>query len=1388
VPAVSAEVQEVIDRIAALPAPVAWADFDAVEAAGLACMALPDAAAVANLSVLHAAVMQLYALYAAAIDTLPAYQNMAVDTTLTDMRAQIEASVYIKSLAPDSFFAGSDRLAGALSQFAALAADAQAYIKGVYYETLTQALAAAKKGDVVVINKHFDTITPYAMGIVGGSFTVDLNGKTITAALPATDGLDALFAVTAGSVLFANGTVVMTDGDAILCARGGTATVVSGQYTAETGFAVAALGDGTATVTGGAFSSLDARGVALCLGGTLAIRGGTLTALNAEGACVYAGDKTTQRSNTVTISGGTFNASKYGVFLLKGTSATINGGTINIEGPGQAICGNGTAYGDIDVTINKVTVNVVSGDKTGCGVYSPNFDTLTINGGTFNVDGNCVELKAGSTVINGGTFNARGTNAAPNYASSTGPSGSGNSVDVIGNVAYTAGGTVSLRINGGTFTSDNGSALRIANVTAGAKNLSASISGGTYNAALSVLSNLEAATVLTVTKAKANNAFNTAQFTLGATSYVSGDGKTIYASFSDMLRTLGITMPLAITGEDRINAGTTETIDFAFADALTAFATANGLTIDVDISNADGAPAFTLSEQTATSVKVTAPDATQHVTATLVFTIVGLKAPETKTVEMPILLIPAITDATEISAINLLAATATTDLNHTDRAMAVPVRYIVNGVDLASLGGTRFAITGVQVKNPKTGAVLPELTASFEDDAVVLDVAASVAKAVKLSAVVVFAYSFDGGPDAFVTSRVITVNITKKAASFTVRQLAKINVYRNDAYGVPGKYTYYGVPLSVSANVASIEAQGDNPEFIIARGSDKIFYLYAETASPLTTGDKRTPLFTVFFNNGYAPVTNYKLAVSLTSTTPSLKLSTTTVTALRDIGKTATVGLVSSSKSISFSSQNVDTEHITTDKPDVFDIRFADNVLTLTNLVPLTGNAYSVKVLVPFTDSAMQRALALTVSCKAPLSVKPASTSATINLLAVAPRVAVPLKVLPATEEAVLESVNGIAAVEDGSVTIGQLTFSVADNRLYVQAAEAAIPTKSTAYTLRFAGCATASKLSVTVVRKSNTASLSPSSVKLNKTVADQVSVKFKMSDGRVVEAADIALAGVGFVLDSVASYTVEAGVIRLAIRDTAQKGTYKIQTVDRDAGHLSVPKMPVLTLTVVDTAVKQTVKISGSLDSLNVYKSITATVTLSGTTAVSLKPVLSTLTDDDFTLVGVSDTAALPVQIVAGSYNAAKGSFLIAWQDVDAIVDNGGNPIRFYVRCNLAPLDAVLTSALMTVKPAQGAFKISADTVALYKNAPYMSAPINLRLANGYTSDMIASVSMPVSAASAHYSIRRSVDGTYLLSYKGAVNPWLTKSKTESIKLNVLLKGASKAISCTVSVSNIVP
>ena len=164
--------------------------------------------------------------------------------------------------------------------------------------------------------------------------------------------------------------------------------------------AIVANGVGSeVTIVGGSISSNANCTVQAQNGGKVIIDGTDIVSTNNN--CVGSRGA----GSEVVINSGSVTGQEYGVIVIDGGDATINGGTI--KGLDNfAVGGNGTpGRGDCDVTING---GVLEGHITSAGyiataIYWPNTGTLTINGGTIVSDGAGIVMRGGTVNLNSGT-------------------------------------------------------------------------------------------------------------------------------------------------------------------------------------------------------------------------------------------------------------------------------------------------------------------------------------------------------------------------------------------------------------------------------------------------------------------------------------------------------------------------------------------------------------------------------------------------------------------------------------------------------------------------------------------------------------------------------------------------------------------------------------------------------------------------------------------------------------------------------------------------------------------------------------------------------------------------------------------------------------------------
>jgi len=247
-----------------------------------------------------------------------------------------------------------------------------------------------------------------------GSVTIDLNGKTLTAA--ANDG---------GHGVTVLGDLTITDTSD---ARNGS---LSGEATGEGGYGVNVRG--SITVEGGSLSgtATGTNGYGVEAGGSITVEGGSLrgTSTGELGIGVFADD-------SITASGGSLSGTGTIRGVLTNDSITVTGGTLS----GTATGGGG--YGVEARGSVTVTGGSFSGEAPGAngfGVYSTG--SVTVDGGTLSGTGALRGVLAGDSItVSGGTLSGTATGGG-----GTGVWASG-SVTVEGDGKITAKGVTAVQI------------------------------------------------------------------------------------------------------------------------------------------------------------------------------------------------------------------------------------------------------------------------------------------------------------------------------------------------------------------------------------------------------------------------------------------------------------------------------------------------------------------------------------------------------------------------------------------------------------------------------------------------------------------------------------------------------------------------------------------------------------------------------------------------------------------------------------------------------------------------------------------------------------------------------------------------------------------------------
>lgn len=168
--------------------------------------------------------------------------------------------------------------------------------------------------------------------------------------------------------------------------------------------------------------------------------------------------------------------------VLTVKSGAVYGEEYGISGNGTKESGNmrnNTAVTIEGGTIKATTTAAVSGNIDSIGIYNPQDGTLTINGGT--IEGNIgVYVKSGHAVTSvSGTAQIKGTGVVNEYAANGNGGAKTGDAFVVENADY-PGGTPTVSIASGTFTSTNGKAVA-SYAKEGKTALTGFITGGTFS-------------------------------------------------------------------------------------------------------------------------------------------------------------------------------------------------------------------------------------------------------------------------------------------------------------------------------------------------------------------------------------------------------------------------------------------------------------------------------------------------------------------------------------------------------------------------------------------------------------------------------------------------------------------------------------------------------------------------------------------------------------------------------------------------------------------------------------------------------------------------------------------------------------------------------------------
>lgn len=390
--------------------------------------------------------------------------------------------------------------------------EAEAVIGDTYYKTLAEAITAAEGGQTVTLLK--DLTGADRVNISEKALTLDLNKKSISSGSVS----PVVYITNGANVNVKNGTITSTHSEGAVIGTDNSTAVLSDLDVSGT-FAVQEYNNNSnVTIESGNYSSTEFTVKWYGTGNTLTINDGTFTAtdnavLGGQGNKGFGG-------NTITINGGKFN------------------GKITTDG------------------------------YVACGIYSPNDDKITVNGGTFNITNGCGILARAGTVTMGKnvTINTTGT--------TTGKVGDSRIVVPCSPLVFDVdagypGMTTSSEIvvNGGTYKAEGTDVDAIAIVnTKGDTNKRIAVSGGTFSSVLK--SDVCATGYAPVTTANSDGLYSVTEDENASSNYIyyttEKDGQKTFLDGSDITLNDGdyysFSVPSDMTGK---NITYTRNFDYA---------------------------------------------------------------------------------------------------------------------------------------------------------------------------------------------------------------------------------------------------------------------------------------------------------------------------------------------------------------------------------------------------------------------------------------------------------------------------------------------------------------------------------------------------------------------------------------------------------------------------------------------------------------------------------------------------------------------------------------------------------------------------------------------------------------------------------------------------------
>ncbi len=265
---------------------------------------------------------------------------------------------------------------------------AVASINGTAYNSLTDAIDAAKSGETVTLlqNVTLDTTINIYKNI-----TLDLDNYTITSSASG----KAIYTTQTLTINANENGGIEATGQAINNQKGsgtGTLTINGGTYTSSTDHAIYNY-NGTVIVNSGTIQSTSetARdGICCYADATVTVNGGTISGTRYGIYSTYA----------LTVANGEISGTKYGVYFKYGTAVTVSGGSIKggNDGDGMVEAAESTTENAIATVANTDEEEEE---------FTP---SITISGGTFEGVTHAVYVRS-AVYVTGGTFTATGTKA-----------------------------------------------------------------------------------------------------------------------------------------------------------------------------------------------------------------------------------------------------------------------------------------------------------------------------------------------------------------------------------------------------------------------------------------------------------------------------------------------------------------------------------------------------------------------------------------------------------------------------------------------------------------------------------------------------------------------------------------------------------------------------------------------------------------------------------------------------------------------------------------------------------------------------------------------------------------------------------------------------------------